>query len=145
MKRAILLAIMGMILGGCGDTIYQTSAPTANKLAIKSVSYGLYSTHGSVFDRYSSNGLILEHTVIYPRWWMEGSIEYSGDPQGVIISIDTPAAMHFAAYTLMPSNILRIFYYMEQEDMRTLVGMPLTFTLTDPHGNDSNRFLVPAP
>ena len=137
--KKLIIGLALLILAGCGDTINQGAA-SAGKLVVKSGTYGLYSTHGSTFSTYSSNGLLLSTTTINPRYWLDGKLDYSGDPQGVVVSMAGNPLTYFPSTSLMPGNKLHIWLDMAQREVVNFAGKSFALVLADPHGNDSNTF-----
>jgi hypothetical protein len=136
-----IFAVM-LILAGCGDTINQAAPASANKLVIKSATFGIYSAKGTAFSVYYPDGSLATTTTTQPQCWIDGKVIYEGDPQGVIVSMAGSILTYFPIPNLMPGNVLRVRLDIQQSEVQIFKGQPYTLTLTDPHGNDSNPYRV---
>lgn len=130
--KFILLLLAGLaVMSGCGDTINNSTATTStsNKLVIKSGTFSIYS------GTYGLNKL----------YGVSGTIAYEGDPQGAALYLEAMKNnLLFYAFnpttTLIPNK--EMSFYTGYIDPNLHINLIDTFfcTLTDPHGNDSNKF-----
>ena len=135
--------IVLLMLAGCGDTINQTApGPAQNKLAINSVAFSIYSTPASTTTNFNPDGTVESVVVNSRNYWLNGDLEYSGDIEGCVLTVKEA----FEAW--QGGNSTRALLYLWPGNKATFNGQwgwstpgsTLFFTLTDPHGNDSNTF-----
>ena len=121
-----LLALL--IISGCGDSVTNVTNITSNDtIAIKSATYGFYS---------STVPSIPEKSFNY-------TVEYDGDISNAVLTMDTYInnqlmSKEILSYLTVPGKQL---INANQRNFDPPSGLQLYFTITNSHGNDSNRYL----
>lgn len=141
MKYALLF--VAMVLGGCGDTVNQYGTQQqSSPVTIKSANFHTYST-----TTYST----VDSSILFKNYGISGSITYEGDIQGNTITVKcvkpdgTYSIMRAIDSYLTPNHVYNFYANLGGIDPISeynIKSNSIYLTLTNPHGQDSNSFLV---